>query len=66
MSGRPDRSSAATVVVVLAVVASVDWIAYLALRAAGPAVCVPALGALSTLVLAFARLVGGPRRGNDQ
>lgn len=65
MSGRPDRSSAAAVVVVLAVVASVDWIAYLALRAAGPAVCVPALGALSTLVLAFARLLG-PRRGDDQ
>lgn len=64
MSGRPERSSTAALVV-LAVVASVDWIAYLALRAAGPAVCVPVIGALSTLVLAFARLLG-PRRGGDQ
>lgn len=61
ISAGPHHSSAATVVVVFIVAAVVGWIAYLALRSADPAVCIPVIAALSTLVVSFARLLQ-PRR----
>jgi len=64
MAPRPDGPSRAAVVALIVVAAVVGWIAYLALRSAGPAVCVPVIAALSTLVLSFARLLH-PRRGPD-
>lgn len=52
-SDRP--APAVAVVLALAVLGSVDWIAYLALRSAGPAVAAAVLGALTTLALALGR-----------
>jgi hypothetical protein len=55
MSQHSDRPAPASAAVVLAVLGSVDWIAYLALRSAGPAVCAAIIGALTTLALALGR-----------
>ena len=64
MAPRPDGPSRAAVVALIVVALTVGWIAYFALRSASPAVCVSVIAALSTLVLAFARLLY-PRRGPD-
>jgi hypothetical protein len=55
MSSRPDRSAPFAALVVLAVLGSLDWIAYLALRSAGPVVCAATVSALTTLALALGR-----------
>lgn len=66
MSQRSDRSApAGAVLVVLAVFVSVDWIAYLALHSASPAVCAAIVAALTTLALALGRVCSallGPGR----
>ena len=68
MSPKPDRSVLSGALVVLAVLGSVNWIAWLALRSGGSAVmCAATVSALTTLVLALgracARLLGS---GEDE
>ena len=58
MSSMPDR------LLVVSVLGSVDWIAYLALRSTGPVVCAATVSALTALVLGLSRLLGsGPHEG---